>query len=345
MLPQVRVTRFRHYFYYCRECRSVVHGRGEGELPGSYIGPVAKSVAGFMHYQMKVPYRKISRLFRELFHLEFNPSSSPGFDRQIRVRGDPVYELMKGSLSGKRFVHVDETGWRNDGVNHWLWCFAAPGAVLYHIDRSRGGKVLTSVMGESYSGVLISDFLAAYNRIDSRKQRCLVHLLRLVKKWLVYFEGDKRRTKYFTELKDLIKSIIELSKRMTKRRPRDFIVHKADLIGRLRRKLSCEIGHRKADKFRRKLLARMEELVTCLDFPEVCAHNNWVERLLRDSVIMRKVTFGNRSENGAQNHAVLMSLIETARYHNLNTLPFLQLMLTQPDLAAAAILPPTTSTR
>lgn len=333
VIPRVKATRFRHHFYYCADCKEVVYGVGKGELPGSYIGPVAKSVAGFLHYHLKVPYRPIQRLFGEVLGLDFDPSSCPGFDRQIRIRGDPIYERLKGSLIAKPFTHVDETGWRKEGVNHWLWCFAALGAVVYLIDRSRGGKVVTSVLGKKYSGVLISDFLAAYNRVKGRKQRCLVHLLRQIKKWQVYFADDRKMSRYFSELKALIKSIMVLSQKMTEKRPRSFIVRKVDIIARLRRILKRELGHPRADKFRRKLLERMEELITCLDFDKICSHNNWAERLLRGSVIMRKVTFGNRSDNGIRNHEVLMSLIETARYHNLNVLHFLYMLLT--DLASA----------
>lgn len=345
IIPRTKVTRFRHHFYWCRDCKQVVHGVGKGELPGSYIGPVAKSVASFLHYQLRLPYRQIRRLFRELLGLSFVASSAPGFDRQIRIRGDPIYEKIKESLPSKPFNHVDETGWRLEGVNHWLWCFAAVGAVIYLIDRSRGGKVVTSVLGKKYGGVLISDFLGAYNRIKSRKQRCLVHLLRLIKKWQVYFAQDKKRRRYFTELKGLIKSILTLSESMAQKRPRNFIVRKADLVARLRRKLQRELAHPKADKFRRKLSERVEELVTCLDFDEVCSHNNWVERLLRGNVIMRKITFGSRSDNGVRNHEVLMSLTETARLLDLDPLRFLHLVLTDPAAACAAILPATASGR
>ena len=345
VIPQVRVTRFRHHFYYCKDCKSVVHGVGEGELAGSYIGPVAKSAASFLHYQLRIPYRPIRRLFRDLLGLDFDPSSCPGFDRQIRIRGTPIYEALKDSLPKKPFTHVDETGWRKEGVNHWLWCFAARGTVVYLIDPCRSGKVVTSVLGEEYDGVLISDFLAAYNRIKSRKQRCLVHLLRLIKKWQLYFSEDRKRLGYFRELKKLVKKIIALSKKMSEKRPKNFIDQKADLIARLRRLLKGDLAHPKADAFRNKLAEKIEELITCLDFEEVCSHNNWAERLLRGNVIMRKVTFGNRSDDGLRNHEVLMSLAETARLHDLNVMDFLRLLLTDPAAAADAVQPVTASAR
>jgi hypothetical protein len=144
-----------------------------------------------------------------------------------------------------------------------------------------------------------------------------------------------------------VKSILALSQQMTERRPQRFIDRKADLIARLRRALRVTVGHPRADKFLRKLSGRINELVTCLDDPQICAHNNLAERLLRDNVIMRKITFGNRSlyGNGQRNHAVLMSLIQTARQLNLNPLTFLHLLLTQPAAAAVVLLPTPASSR
>lgn len=132
---------------------------------------------------------------------------------------------------------------------------------------------------------------------------------------------------------------------MCTKKPKNFIDRKADLIARLRRKLKEELGHPKADKFRNKLSENIEELITCLDFDDVCSHNNWAERLLRGNVIMRKVTFGSRSDEGVKNHEVLMSLAETARIHGINAMGFLRLLLTDPATATAAILPATASAR
>jgi len=276
-----------------------------------------------------------------VFHLTFSLGAAPGFDQQVRCRGDPLYEKMQQGLPAQRCVHVDETGWRNEGVNHWLWCFIAPGYVVYRIDRSRGGKVVTAVLGQRYAGTLISDFLAAYNRIRCRKQRCLVHLLRLIKKWRIYFAADRKRRKYFESLRTMVKSILRLSAQFAVRRPKHFVDRKADLVARLRRTLQLRLAHPRADKFIRKLAAKRNQLVACLDFPEVCAHNNIAERLLRDNVIMRKITFGNRSfrGNGQRNHEVITSLIQTARLQNINPLAFLHLLFTQPDAASAALQP------
>ncbi len=334
VIPQTKVTRFRHHYYWCPHCQKAVHGTGSDEIPGSYIGPNAKALAGFLHYQLSVPYRKIKTLFKEMFNMEFDPTSCIGFDTKIRSLGEPLYEKLMVSLKDRPYLNVDETGWRDK----WLWCYADHRHALYKIKPGRGQKDLASILGDSYGGVLISDFLGAYNGIRSLKQRCLVHALRLIEKWKVYYDNDPRMVRYFTELKAAIKRIIRLNNRMNKKRlPNNFPVMKADTIARLRRLLNKKLEPIKADKFRRKLLDRFNELVTCLEYKGISSHNNLVERCLRPNVIMRKMTFGNRSEKGERNHEVIMSLIQTARLQNLNPLPLLHTILTDNKKADSII--------
>ena len=334
IIPQTFVTRYRHHYYWCPNCKKTVHGTGTDEIPGGYIGPNAKALASFLHYQMSVPYRKIKTLFKEMFNMDFDPTSCVGFDTKIRILGEPLYEKLKISLKDRPYLNIDETGW----MGKWLWCYATLKHAVYRIETGRGQKELRGMLGDSYKGVLISDFLGAYNGIKSLKQRCLVHALRLIEKWSVYYENDPKIVRYFTELKTAVKRIIRLNNRMNKKKlPKDFSLRKADAVGQLRRILSKKLEPVKADKFRRKLLDRFDELVTCLDYKGIASHNNLVERLLRTSVIMRKITFGNRSEKGIRNHEVLMSLIQTARLQNIDPLPLLRALLTDAEKASASI--------
>ena len=334
IIPSTKVTRFRHYYYWCPHCKKAVHGAGPDEIPNSYIGPNAKALSAFLHYQMSVPYNKIKTLFKEMFNMDFDPSSCVGFDKQIRLHGMALYETLKNTLKDKPYLNVDETGWKNK----WLWCYADHRHAVYRIEQGRGQKELKSVLGDSFRGVLISDLLGAYNGILSLKQKCLVHVLRLIDKWLTYYGNDQEMVKYFVNLKAAIKRVIRLNNRMNgKRLPNNFSLKKTDTISRLRRILNKELDPIKADRFRMKLSDHLDELVTCLNYKGIASHNNLVERLLRTSVIMRKITFGNRSREGELNHEVIMSLVQTARLQNLNPLPFLKTLLTNPEKAANTI--------
>ena len=328
------VTRYRHHYYWCKGCGKTVHGWGIGELPGSYIGPTAKALAGYMRYHMSVPYRKVQEFLEKIFGLKIDKSSCIGFDKQIRLKGEPLYDKLLRKTKKSSWINVDETGWKGK----WLWCMGNCESVVYVIRKGRGQKDLESIMGSRYDGVLISDLLGAYNAIKCRKQRCLVHLLRLIKKWLLYFSYDKKTVKYLLELKEVIKQIIELSNRMMKNKPDDFIDRKADIVGRLKRLLNKKQKLQKAEKFRKRMQDRVEEFITCLDYADVCAHNNLAERNLRGNVIMRKITHGSRSNNGIRNHEVLMSLLQTAKLKGNNSFEYLKMLLNNPIKAQEVII-------
>ena len=67
-------------------------------------------------------------------------------------------------------------------------------------------------------------------------------------------------------------------------------------------------------------MLRITKTFTFLDFPLVEPTNNRAERQLRPYVIMRKITFGNRSALGASNQAVMMSIIQASVLNGIEPL-------------------------
>ena len=88
-------------------------------------------------------------------------------------------------------VHADETGWREDGNNGYVWTFSTP-TQRYFLRRGRGKAVVDEVLGPDFAGVLVSDFYAAYHHYDGPKQRCWAHLLRDVHGLRVLHPQDHR---------------------------------------------------------------------------------------------------------------------------------------------------------
>ena len=75
-------------------------------------------------------------------------------------------------------VHADETSWRVDGVNHYLWFAGNPDLAFFHIDRHRSTQVAQDILGQKLDAVLVTDGYAVYENILSKAhQTCLAHLL------------------------------------------------------------------------------------------------------------------------------------------------------------------------
>jgi transposase len=70
---------------------------------------------------------------------------------------------------------------------------------------------------------------------------------------------------------------------------------------------------RPEEKIRQRLAKQQDHLLTFLDYPEVDATNNLAERQLRPAVISRKLSWGNKTQQGATTCSVLASLAATAQ--------------------------------
>ena len=98
ILPKAETTLYRKYRYYCKNCKKIVTGLGEDELPKSYIGPKAKTFAAFLKYIIKVSERDIRNIFSKAFNLNISPSSITGFKERLTQEASFIYEQLRENL-------------------------------------------------------------------------------------------------------------------------------------------------------------------------------------------------------------------------------------------------------
>lgn len=320
ILPRVETTLYRHHHYYCSGCHKVVAGKGRDELTNSYIGPKAKAFAGFLRYAIKISERDVKILFERAFNLKIVASSIAGFRYQLKRAGSPLYRILMESLKKGSFIHADETGWKVNGENHWLWKFSNKKVSVSHIDQSRGQKVVENILGKDYAGTLISDFLSAYNKISAKsKQRCLVHILRDLDKVREYWHDDQEVLRYIKRLKEIFEGAVALQgEYKNKRWDKSYCVRRKNLKSSLKDFAFPNPNKRILKRFAKRLERHKDELLTFLYVKGIDYHNNHAEQQIRPDVIFRKITFGNRSEKGAQYHSVIMSILQTAKLNGID---------------------------
>jgi transposase len=326
VLPRTEATLYRKYRYYCSRCGKTVTGRGNGEVSKSRIGPLAKALAVFFKYDVKVSDNDINKIFEKMFGLKIAVSSICGFRDQASRELTPLYEKIKEQLKTGSFIHADETGWRIDGDNQWLWKFSNKRVSVTHIDKSRGQKVVNDLLGEEYDGVLVSDFLSAYNKIKSKKQRCLAHIMRDLEKVIKYWnEEDHQTVTYCKHLMRLLMQSIELCREYEQKEwdPRYYRKRKA-LTEQLNDFSFPNPNKKLLVRFAKRLERHKNEIFTFLYERDVDYHNNHAEQQIRPNVILRKITYGNRSRSGAMNHSVLTSVIQTAKMNGADVIDVLK---------------------
>lgn len=326
ILPQIESILYRKHRYYCKNCKKVVSSKGKNEIPGSRIGPRAKAFAAFLRYGVKISKRDVSALFRKAFNLKVSSSSIDGFMDQLKEEAKHIYDKLLESLKQSPFIHADETGHPLDGTGHWLWKLSNKKICYSHIDKGRGQAVVEKLLGDKYNGVLISDFLSAYNKIKAKaKQRCLVHLLRDLKKVAEYWHNDKEVLRYCKRLRKIIEDAISLHKEyLGKEWDERYYAKRARLNDSLKDFSFPNPNKRILKRFANRLARHKGEILTFLYIKDIDPHNNHAEQQIRPDVIFRKITFGNRSVSGAENHSVLMTILQTAKLNNMDPLKTLE---------------------
>jgi hypothetical protein len=348
--PKTYVINFVHHQSYCPDCDCNVLQPAEGELLNSKIGPTTKAAAVFLRYGIGIPYRKVQALFSTFFNMPFVPASAMAFDRSATRRGETIYEDLKEKIQASFIAHADETSWREDGTNHFVWYAGNEDLAFFHINRHRSTEVAQSILGKGFEGVLNTDGYAAYNGVNPKdRQACLAHLIRNAKeiKQEILNKPEKYQDKMSIVFCD---AVIKLFKMACE------IGHKFidgniswNRAGPFRLRLYSAIDSiairklkdKKAENFRKRILDANKEynrLFTFLKYPGVQPTNNHAEQSLRNIVIFRKVCFGTRSPDGSHSHSVLPSLLLTAKRQGRHPLSFFKtLFLENTDAAQNAL--------
>ena len=108
---------------------------------------------------------------------------------QTAQQAQPAVAAILDRIRASPVVHADETGWRQNGNNGYVWTFSTP-TERYFLRRGRGKAVVDEALGDSFSGVLVSDCYAAYHHYDGPKQRCWAHLLRDIHDLVALYPKD-----------------------------------------------------------------------------------------------------------------------------------------------------------
>ena len=97
-----------------------------------------------------------------------------------------------------------------------------------------------------------------------------------------------------------------------------FASRRVRLGERLHELLAQTWEERHARRLVKRLRRHEAELFTFLDHPEVPSDNNHAERQIRPAVMVRKNSYGNGSDDGAETQSVLMSVFRTLKQRGHN---------------------------
>jgi transposase len=350
--PRTIVTNWVHETAWCPGCRRKVFTTLDGELPFAPIGPSAKAAALYLRHETKLPYRKLQKLMSDLFGLDFVAASSLGFEKRARRHAQALYDDLIEKMRHCDLVHADETYWREDGENVFIWYAGNEEVAVYRIDSHRSAEAAKQLLGERIHGLLVTDAYASYNAIKVEgRQSCLAHLLRKGKEITEVLAAmkapDADSVRFCHQLSRLFRFACHVTIPTGKRA-------RAELTARMLLTLDRICGvkggakalaHPKAETLRKRLIPGAREYEQVFAFIRFGGPptNNHAERALRPLVIFRKVCLGSRSRRGSENVAIFSSLAQTTKLQEGKVLDLFQALFAGSASQAHAQIFPDTS--
>jgi transposase len=306
------------------------------------MGVRIASLIAYLRTSLRMPVRLIREYLSTMHNLLISTGEIVELLHRI-AQSEAVKQSVHKILERIRrspVVHGDETGWREEGQNGYVWCLCTPkGERYYEYDHSRAGAEAKGMLGAEFRGTLVSDFYAAYNDLSCEHQRCWVDLLLLrdvhelkeghkedqeVQEWArqlrkVYdtaqegLRGNGSSPPSQEERAAIYEQSVEATEELAKRyaNAKEHATHPCHTLSK-------------------GLLLYLEELYQFVRQAGLSADNNLAERSVRPIVVMRKVWGGTQSPRGSRTGMRLNSLMGSWRAKGLNPFQECLLLLSQP---------------
>ena len=301
----------------CRMRRMPSLNLGDVVIGRQRLGIRLISLMVALRNEARMPIEKIRWYLQAVHDLKLSTGAIVAAIHQAAEMSVRAVEQIRDRVRGSPVVFADETGWRQDGVNGFVWTFSTPNE-RYFIRRDRTKAVVDEALGEDFSGVLVSDFYAAYNHYPGLKQRCWVHLLRDIHDLKQAHPEDSDVTQWA----GAVKAIYEEAKAFSSADARSRSAARRRFQQRLL--TVCRPHANDEDAPQRTLCQRVErfikELFVFVAEPYVPSDNNAAERSLRPLLVSRKISGGTRSERGTASTMALASIFGTWNAQGINPL-------------------------
>ncbi len=288
-----------------------------------------------LYFKLRVPEEKIAELLQSTgIVISGGQISNILIKKHLTTFAEERKEILEAGLKTTSHQHIDDTGARVNGVNHYFStiCNAYYSSFFthQHKDHDTIAKLLSSLDEpltadnnvkqrrlHDHIPILICDDAPQFHNQTEYRGLCWVHEERHFKKLRPYFKAHQKLVDEFrSDIWDYFDRL-----KAYKKAPTD----------ELKQKLSTDFdnlfsqvtGYDELDHRIVLTLKKKKELLLVLYFPEIPLENNEAERALREYVIKRKISNGTRTDDGTKAWEVFLSLVDTCRKNSVNFYDYL----------------------
>jgi len=167
------VTEYQVHCLTCEVCGANTYGAWPHGVPTGMIGPRAQAIVSLCTGAYRLSKRTTQHLLHDLFGLSVSVGTISNLEASTTKMLELPVQQARAYVQEQASAHVDETGWRQGEERAWLWVAATTWVTVFLVRLSRGGQVAKELLGERFSGILVTDRWSAYNWYSVRwRQLC-----------------------------------------------------------------------------------------------------------------------------------------------------------------------------
>lgn len=314
---------------YCTECKKVTTAKTDLALSKSDFGLNTSIATVYLWIASGLSFPRIASILNTFFSQQISTSGLSKHVIRISIIMTDVYAEILEDVRNSGILQADETGWRINGDNWWLWVFGTTNTAYYTIDKSRGKNVVQKTLGEIFEGVLVVDGWGAYLSLICEQQSCMAHLLRKIRKLHDAFPKLRSVRAFYVKFRKILRDGERLQKQKKQLNEDIFERRLCKLHLRLDELLKWNNPNDILSDIIKKVIRQRPRILTFVKHEGVPCHNNFAEYLIRIGVLKRKVSFGSKSAEGAEAYAILLSIYTTCRLRNISFVEFINVSLKQ----------------
>jgi transposase len=309
----------------CQSCKVYTRAELPSGVPTGNFGPRLQAMIAVCSGQYHMSKRMIEEMMSDFFDAKLCLGSVSNLEQDTsEALAAPVAQAAQ-YVKQQRIKHADETGWTEGKKRAWLWVAVASSVAVFLIRRSRGAAVAKELLGERFTGFLITDRWNGYNWIGtSMRQLCWAHLVR-------QFKGFEDHGPHGQRLGQQLQAC-SASMFGHWHRVRDGTLQRSsfqqymgpirsEILQRLREGSLC--GVPKIAGRCREILKLQGALFTFVRVAGIEPTNNIAERAVRPAVLWRKGSFGTDSESGSRFVERILTAVATLRIQRRNVLDYI----------------------
>ena len=302
---------------YCTSCKRQSSGIS---IPSkkSVLGENVKKYVCILSIANRLSHTQIQDHLKDVFDLSVSTGEVGNILQTEADSLRPEYQTLKESVLKQAGVHYDETGWKvqkeelGNGKYAWVATGTENNDTVFSLGRNRGHGNIDDI-GRATLG--ITDDYSAYKNAFGEHQLCWAHPQRKLRDMAESREFGERKKKQimktyrqFSQLYHAIQKKIgdDVSPYLKKKFQLVF-----NQIGESNSRDPAPLA-----KLKESLRRNKEKYFTFLEHPGIPIDNNKAERALRHLVIKRKISFGSKTQRGAETTSILASTILSLKWND-----------------------------